>query len=154
MYPGPMEKYELTFLFSQHFMIWDMGTSQLWTQLYTNRNNTVRADLIRGGQSMHADSDSPLTLPYKVDPSSCGGPQPCWSTLNHALQSSLLLQRTRPGGTSSTFNDTTELHSGWCPGLSARLHTGWIWDHVFPSASKSPTPDGVWVVSSLQHPST
>lgn len=46
-----------------------------------------------------------------------------WSTLDHALQSPLLLQRTRPGGTSSTFNDTTELHSGWCPGLSARFHT-------------------------------
>ena len=154
MYPRSMEKCELTFLFSQDFMIWDMGTSQLWTQLYTNRNNTVRADLTRGGQPMLADTDSPLTLPHKANPSSCGGPQPCWSTLDHALQSPLLLQRTRPGGTSSTFNDSTSLHSGWCPGLSARLHTRWIWVHVFPLASKSPTPDGVWVVSSLQHPST
>jgi len=95
MYPRSMEKYELTFLFSQHFMIWDMGTSQLWTQLYTNKNNTVRADLTGGGQSIHADTDSPLTLPHKADPSSMGAPSP--AGLHWTMLSSLSCSSRGPG---------------------------------------------------------
>lgn len=86
MYPGPMEKYRNWPSFSAN-TLW----SEIWEHLNCEHNYTptettpLEQTSTSGGQSMHADTDSPLTLPHKVDPSSCGGPQPCWSTLDHAL---------------------------------------------------------------------
>lgn len=78
MYAGPMEKYELTFVFSKHSVnseIWEyLRCGHIYTP--TDRNITVRVDLTRGGQRMHADIDSSLhccvrqLLPHMGAPSS------------------------------------------------------------------------------------
>lgn len=153
MYAAPMEKYELTYGFSKHSV-----NSEIWEYLRcehtytpTDRHITVRVDLTRGGQWMHADIDSSLhcfvrqLLPHMWSPK---------LTVLHganALQSPQHLQRTRPGGTSSTFNDSTWLLFGMEPRPFCKTPCLMDLSCALSSTSTSPTPGSARVTRTL-HP--
>lgn len=153
MYPRSMEKYELTFLFSQHFMIWDME------HLNCEHNYTPTKTTLLEQTSQEGVSRSTLTL---IHPLHCLIRRilPQWGP-------PALLVYTGPCSPVSPAPPEDQagrhlLHFQWQHRTSFRMVPrpicktphGWIWVHVLPSAFKSPTPDGIWVVSSLQHQST
>lgn len=134
MYAAPMEKYELTYGFSKHSV-----NSEIWEYLRcehtytpTDRHITVRVDLTRGGQWMHADIDSSLhcfvrqLLPHTWSPK--------LTVLHGATLSSLPSTSREPDQEAPPPPSMTApgFSLGWSPGLSARLHAWWIWAVLSP----------------------
>lgn len=153
MYAGPMEKYELTFVFSKHSVnseIWEyLRCGHIYTP--TDGNITVRVDLTRRGKRMHADIDSSLRC-FVSSSFLIWEPQAHCATRGHALQSPQHLQRTRPGGTSSTFNDSTWLLFGMEPRPFCKTPHLMDLSCALSSTSKSPTPGSARVTRTLHRP--